>query len=50
MASLMCAIEEDSDPATSGRDHLDTLRLVLAGYRSMQERRAVAPSEIHASG
>jgi predicted dehydrogenase len=46
MASLMQAIEEDGEPATSGRDHLDTLRLVFAGYRSMEERRAVAPSEI----
>jgi predicted dehydrogenase len=46
MASLMRAIEDGKEPATSGRDHLDTLRLVFAGYRSMEERRAVAPSEI----
>ncbi len=46
MASLMAAIEENREPATGGRDHLDTLRLVFAAYRSMAERRAVSPHEI----
>jgi predicted dehydrogenase len=43
MASLMCAIEEGGEPETSGRDNLDTLRTVFAGYRSMAEGRAVDP-------
>ena len=48
MASLMCAIENDSEPETSGRDNLRTLQVVFAEYRSMAERRAVRPEEITA--
>jgi len=46
MASLMRAIEEGSEPETSGRDNLRTLRVVFAQYRSMAEKRAVQPGEI----
>jgi predicted dehydrogenase len=48
MASLMCAIEDDSEPETSGRDNLETLQIVFAEYRSMEEKRAVRPQEIAA--
>lgn len=33
-------------PETSGEDNLGTLRLVQAGYRSMEEGRAVRPEEM----
>jgi len=48
MASLMRAIEDDSEPETSGRDNLQTLQIVFAEYRSMAEKRAVRPEEIAA--
>jgi predicted dehydrogenase len=46
MASLMCAIEEGSEPETSGRDNLHTLQIVFAEYLSMAEKRAVRPNDI----
>lgn len=46
MASLMCAIEDNSEPETSGRDNLHTLQIVFAEYLSMAEKRAVRPDEI----
>lgn len=46
MASLMEAIQTGTEPVTSARDNLGTLRVVEASYRSMAERRSVAPSEI----
>ncbi|HTQ61303.1 MAG TPA: Gfo/Idh/MocA family oxidoreductase [Candidatus Solibacter sp.] len=46
MASLMSAIEDNSEPETSGRDNLGTLQVVFAEYRSMAEKRAVSPDEI----
>lgn len=48
MASLMCAIEDDTTPETSGRDNLRTLQIVFAEYRSMREKKAIRPSEITA--
>jgi predicted dehydrogenase len=48
MASLMRAIEDGSEPETSGRDNLRTLQIVFAEYRSMAEKRAVRPEEITA--
>jgi predicted dehydrogenase len=48
MASLMRAIEDQSDPETNGRDNLRTLQIVFAEYRSMTEKRAVSPEEITA--
>ena len=46
MGELMAAVEEDRLPETNGRDNLKTLQLVNAAYRSMAEKRAVAPGEI----
>lgn len=46
MGELMASIEQDRLPETNGRDNLKTLQLVNAGYLSMAEHRAVAPSEI----
>lgn len=46
MSSLMRAIEDDSEPETSGRDNLGTLQVVFAEYLSMAEKRAVRPEEI----
>jgi predicted dehydrogenase len=48
MASLMCSIEDGSEPETSGADNLRTLQIVFAEYRSMAEKRAVRPAEITA--
>ncbi|MGC1837715.1 MAG: Gfo/Idh/MocA family oxidoreductase [Candidatus Acidiferrales bacterium] len=48
MASLMRAVEDGSEPETSGRDNLRTLQIVFAEYRSMAEKRAVRPEEITA--
>jgi len=48
MASLMCAVEDGTEPETSGRDNLRTLQVVFAEYRSMAEKRAVRPEEITA--
>jgi len=48
MASLLRAIEDDSEPVTSGEDNLKTLQVVFAEYRSMQEGRAVSPEEVTA--
>jgi predicted dehydrogenase len=48
MASLMRAIENGSEPETSGRDNLRTLQIVFAEYRSLAEKRAVRPQEISA--
>ncbi len=48
MASLMRAIEEGTEPETSGRDNLKTLKIVFAEYRSMAEKRAIRPQEITA--
>lgn len=46
MASLMRAIEDGGEPETSGADNLKTLQCVFAAYRSIQEKRAVAPAEV----
>jgi predicted dehydrogenase len=46
MASLMCAIEDHSEPETSGRDNLRTMQIVFAEYLSIDEKRAVRPDEI----
>jgi len=48
MASLMCSIEDGTEPETSGRDNLSTLQVVFAEYRSIAEKRAVRPQEISA--
>ncbi|HUY35953.1 MAG TPA: Gfo/Idh/MocA family oxidoreductase [Pirellulales bacterium] len=46
MAQLLCALEENREPEISGRDNLKTMALVDACYRSVDEHRAVALSEI----
>jgi predicted dehydrogenase len=46
MASLMCAIEDGSEPETSGADNLRTLEIVFAEYRSMAEKRGIKPQAI----
>jgi len=46
MASLQRAIEDDSEPLTSGEDNLKTLQIVFAQYRSMDEGRVVSPDEV----
>jgi predicted dehydrogenase len=47
MAQLLLAIEREQEPEISGRDNLNTMALVDAAYRSAEQHRAVAPSEIH---
>jgi predicted dehydrogenase len=49
MAELLCALEERREPELSGEDNLHTMALVDACYRSVRERRAVAPAEIFAT-
>lgn len=49
MAQLLVALETGQAPAISGHDNLRTMALVEAAYRSVAERRAVAPSEITGS-
>jgi len=46
MAQLLIALEKSAEPAISGRDNLNTMALVEAGYRSAAEHRAVALKEI----
>jgi hypothetical protein len=46
MAELLCAVEENREPAISGRDNLKTMALVDACYLSAKEHRAVEPAEI----
>lgn len=46
MAQLMKAIQEDSEPEVGGVDNLKTMAVVDACYRSLDEHRAVALSEI----
>jgi predicted dehydrogenase len=46
MAQLLCALEDGREPETSGRDNLNTMALIDAGYLSAREHRAVSPQEI----
>ena len=48
MGELFRAIETGDEPSISGRDNLDTMRLVEAAYRSAEERRTVRLSEVQA--
>lgn len=41
MSQLLCALEQGIEPEISGRDHLKTMALVDACYRSAEEHRAV---------
>ena len=49
MADLLCALEEDREPPTSGEDNLKTMALVEACYLSAREHRAVEIAEISPS-
>jgi predicted dehydrogenase len=46
MAELLRAIEDNRQPALSGRDNLQTMALVEACYLAAREHRAVEPKEI----
>ena len=46
MAELLCALEEGRESDLSGRDNLQTMALVEACYRSVEEHRAVELEEI----
>jgi predicted dehydrogenase len=50
MASLMAAVQDGGEPATSGRDNLGTVAAVLAAYRSAAEGRTVAVDEVREAG
>ena len=43
MGALMNAIENNEEPENSGREHLKTLQVVEAAYRSASEGRMVSP-------
>ena len=46
MGALMKAIDENEEPENSGKEHLKTLQVVEAAYRSAAERRMVSPQGI----
>ncbi|MBV9669667.1 MAG: Gfo/Idh/MocA family oxidoreductase [Acidobacteriales bacterium] len=46
MSDLMDAIERNVEPVISGRDNLETMATVEAGYRSLEEHRRVSIAEI----
>ena len=46
MGALMNAIEKNEEPENSGREHLKTLQVVEAAYRSASERQTVSPQGI----
>ncbi|MCI0628804.1 MAG: Gfo/Idh/MocA family oxidoreductase [Acidobacteria bacterium] len=46
MGALMKAIHEEAEPENSGREHLKTLQVIEAAYRSAAEKRPVSPQEI----
>jgi predicted dehydrogenase len=43
MSQLLIALETGTTPAISGRDNLKTMALVEAAYRSVTEKRSIAP-------
>ena len=50
MGQLMRAIQDDAEPAISGRTTIGTMALVEAAYRSADEGRAVSLSEVMPAG
>jgi predicted dehydrogenase len=48
MGELLLALEEGRAPSNSGADNLNTMRAILAAYRSIDEQRRVALDEITA--
>ena len=50
MGEMMSAISEDREPLTSGRDNLDSIRIVMASVRSSEEGRTVRLDEFREDG
>jgi hypothetical protein len=46
MAELFDSITENREPCVGGRQNLNTMALIDAGYRSLEEHRPVSPKEI----
>lgn len=46
MAQLLCAVENNTEPEISGQDNLKTMAAIEACYRSIEEKRTIAFSEI----
>jgi predicted dehydrogenase len=46
MEQLQYAVATGTQPMLNGADNVRTMALVDAAYRSLQERREIAPSEI----
>ena len=46
MGELMDSITEDREPVIGGQDNLQTMALVEAGYRSLEQHRPVSLQEI----
>jgi hypothetical protein len=46
MGELLCSLEENRESVLSGRDNLNTIALVEACYRSLDQHRPVRPAEI----
>ena len=46
MEQLQYAIAADEEPELSGQDNLRTMALIDAGYRSLSERRMIAPESV----
>jgi predicted dehydrogenase len=46
MAHFLACVAYDRVPITNGRDNLNVMRAMFAAYRSIEEKRAVHPSEI----
>jgi predicted dehydrogenase len=46
MGELLCSLEDGRESVLSGRDNLNTLALVEACYRSLDQHRPVRPAEI----
>lgn len=46
MGELLCSLEEGRESVLSGRDNLNTIALVEACYRSLDQHRPVRPAEI----
>ena len=50
MGEMMSAMAEDREPLTSGRDNLDSIRIVMASVRSSEEHRTVRLDEFGERG
>jgi len=45
MAQLLCAIEDGTEPAISGKDNLETLALCEAAFNAAKEHRVATVKE-----